>query len=62
MALHQRDIAVRPNEIKGSAAEAGSLHSRMPGKNVEGQLKFGAGLGQAAARFSVYVDLPRQRS
>src|SRR5262245_23137334 len=56
----QSDIAVRPDEIE-RRVEAGAPHFLPPFKNVEWQLKVGAGFGQAVPRLSVHVNLPCER-
>ena len=56
----QGDVAVRPDEINRPALETGSPHCRLPGEEMERELKFSAGFGHAGSGLAVHVHLPLQ--
>src|SRR5215831_13339096 len=59
--IRQRGVAIRSNEVQRGAAKAYSPHCRLPGKLMEWKVQFGARFCQASLRFSIYMNLPRQR-
>ncbi len=62
MRIRQRDITVWPDEIERADARTSSPHIRPPRELVEGKPKFGADFGEAGARFTINMNLPRQRN